>query len=87
MLNRKLGFGLQVLATVRKPLRNIIVKSRSFAVTSLFLHLLYDALFTITGMRNRARFATSRQHLTHQFMTTFDNEVAMLRYAYALKVV
>ena len=29
-------------------------------------------------------FVTSRQHLPHQFITTFGNEVGMLSYAYAL---
>ena len=29
-------------------------------------------------MKNRARFATSRQHLTHQFIKTFDNEVGLV---------
>ena len=35
-------------------------------------------------MRNRGRFASSQQHLTHQFITTIDNDVGMLRYPYAL---
>ena len=32
-------------------------------------------------MRNRARFVTSRQHLTHQFITTFANEVGDIKQA------
>ena len=35
-------------------------------------------------MRNCAGYATTRQHLTHLLITTFDNEVAVLSYAYAL---
>ena len=38
--------GGQVRATLRKSWRNIIVSSRSCHVTSLFRHLLHDALFT-----------------------------------------
>ena len=34
-------------------------------------------------VRSRARFS-SQQHLTHQFITTFDNEVGVLSFAYAL---
>ena len=32
-------------------------------------------------MRNRARFTTSRQHLTHQSIATFNNEVTVHIYA------
>ena len=35
--------------------------------------------------RNRAGYATTRQHLTHLFIATFDNKVALLSYVYALR--
>ena len=51
MLNKKHGLAGKF---ARKTWRNIIVTSRSCDVTSLFHHLLYDALFT----KNEARKAS-----------------------------
>ena len=46
----------------------------------LFMHKAVWANIAIR-MRNRAGYATTRQHLTHLFITTFDNEVVVLSYA------
>ena len=57
--------------------------SRRLQVSDVLQQSLQFEIFLFGIMMNRPRFVTSRQHLTHQFITSFDNEVGMPSYANA----
>ena len=67
--------GRHICASVRKSWRNIIVTSRSCAVTSLFRHLLYATLFKKTRLGSQALTAwigcITRAELLHDWATSF----------------
>ena len=64
-VKQKVRLGWQVRATVRTTCRNVIVTSRSCDVTSLFRHLLCDAVFTKTRLGRQALAARIKCILSH----------------------